>query len=149
MGKPSAGGYGAIGSIGPPLVTIGLSAESPKWTFRALRAGATLVGLLLALSCSGGSNRASATNTTTARTTATTTAPTTSATDPLDAAFAAAGYQTPIADEVRVAVTTFCRSTAADLAANVTNSLRGALRIGFQVMCPERLAELDAVPARG
>ena len=110
-----------------------------------------LVGLaaLVMASCSGGSDSSSTSTTSAPRsTTISSAAPSsTAAADPLDAAFAAAGYQTPIPDDVRIAVTTFCRATPADLAANLTDTLRAPIRVGFQVMCPERLDELDAIPA--
>jgi hypothetical protein len=75
--------------------------------------------------------------------------PTTASTDPLDVAFAAAGYQTPVPEEIRGAVHTACTASAADLSANLTEAMRAPLEIGIRVQCPERLADLAAAPARG
>ena len=75
--------------------------------------------------------------------------PTTASTDPLDLAYAAAGYETPVPDELRIAVHTFCEASAADLAANLTEAMRTPLRIGFRAICPARLADLEAARPGG
>lgn len=129
------------------MIRIGPAGPDRRSSWRRALVG--VVTLTMA-SCGGGSDESPRPTTSSPRSTTTgapTVPPSTAATDPLDAAFGEAGYQTPIPDDVRIAVTTFCRATPSDLASNLTEGLRTPVRIGFQVVCPERLAELDAIPA--
>lgn len=121
-----------------------------------IRSGVTLLlvvaaaGLLL-VACSGSDPASGRSGTTRPASTMATTSvpPTTESTDPLDVAFARAGYRTPVPDELRIAVHTFCTASTADIAANLNEAMRAPLRIGFAAVCPARLADLDAARPGG
>lgn len=62
---------------------------------------------------------------------------TTLPTDPLDAAFAAAGYPTPVSNQIRDATRTLCGGSPMQMAA-LPETTKEAARIGFSVLCPDK-----------
>ncbi len=123
------------------------SPPMPRPPARWLAAVALVALAALTAACSS-DDAASPTTSAHPRTTMATSSvpPTTASTDPLDVAYDAAGYETPIPDEIRVAVHTFCTAAPADITANLTDAMRAPLEVGVRVECPERLPQLTGAP---